>query len=135
MSEKKTQPTKVAAEDFIATVEIKRRREDAETLLIIYSQATGQPAVMWGPSIIGFGTSEYKYDSGREGATPTAAYSPRKSNLTLYAGDKFEGAAELYARLGKYKKSVACLYINKLADVDLTVLTEIITKDYQHAKK
>jgi hypothetical protein len=134
MSENKTQPTKVAVEGFIATVEIKRRREDAETLLNIYKQATGQPAVIWGPSIIGFGTSEYKYDSGREGTTPTAAYSPRKSNLTLYVGDKFEGAAELYARLGKYKKSVACLYINKLADIDLSVLHQIIEKDYLHSK-
>jgi hypothetical protein len=86
---------------------------------------------MWGPSIIGFGTLHYTYATGREGDMPAAAFSPRKANLTFYVNYNFEGAAELYARLGKYKKSVACLYINKLDDVDLDVLYEIIAREYR----
>lgn len=87
---------------------------------------------MWGPSIIGFGTSHYVYETGREGDMPAAAFSPRKANMTFYVGDGFEGAAELYARLGKHKKSVACLYVNKLDDIDLDVLREIIARDYSN---
>ncbi len=97
-----------------------------------YQQVTGLPPVMWGPSIIGFGTSHYVYETGREGDMPAAAFSPRKANMTFYVGDGFEGAAELYARLGKHKKSVACLYVNKLDDIDLDVLREIIARDYSN---
>ena len=130
MAENKTKPTSVSVEDFIASVENKRRREDALIALELYKEVTNQPAVMWGPSIIGFGTSHFSYDSGREGSISAAGFSPRKANLTFYVGDKFDGASDLYSRLGKYKKSVACLYINKLADIDLSVLREIITRDY-----
>ena len=133
MAENKTKPTTASVDEFIATVEVTRRREDAQVLLELYSNVTKQPAVMWGPSIIGFGTRLFSYDSGREGITPTAAFSPRKSNLTLYVGDKFDAAADLYARLGKHKKSVACLYINKLTDVDIQILREIIEKDYLYS--
>ncbi|MFQ3261691.1 DUF1801 domain-containing protein [Reinekea sp.] len=134
MTENKTQPTEVAVSDFLATVQVKRRQEDAKVLLEMYCSVTNLPAVMWGPSIIGFGTSSYSYESGRQGTMPTAAFSPRKANLTLYVGGRFNGAAELYSILGKHKKSVACLYINKLADVDLKVLREIVEKDYLHSK-
>ena len=109
MAENKTNPTSVAPEDFISSVENKRRREDAFIALEVYKEVTNQPAVMWGPSIIGFGKSHYSYDSGREGNIAAAGFSPRKANLTFYVGDKFDGASELYSRLGKYKKSVACL--------------------------
>ena len=85
---------------------------------------------MWGPSIIGFGTRHYKYDSGREGTMPAAGFSPRKASLTFYVGEEFESAKALYSSLGKYKKSVACLYINKLDDIDLEILREIIDRDY-----
>ena len=83
---------------------------------------------MWGPSIIGFGSRHYMYETGREGNAPVACFSPRKANMTFYVGDKFKGAEALYAKLGKHKKSVACLYINKLDDVDLDVLREVITR-------
>ena len=130
MAENKTKPTSASVEEFIAGVENARRRTDALVVLEMYKNITGLPPVMWGPSIIGFGTRHYKYDSGREGEMPAAGFSPRKANLTFYVGDAFEGAAELYATLGKHKKSVACLYINKLDDVDLEVLREIIVCDY-----
>ena len=128
MVEKKTKPTSASVDDFIATIENRRRREDTLTALAIYKEITGFPPVMWGPSIIGFGSRHYVYETGREGHAPVACFSPRKANMTFYIGDKFQGAGPLYAKLGKYKKSIACLYINKLDDVDLDVLREIITR-------
>jgi hypothetical protein len=132
MAENKTQPTSASVSDYIAGIENSRCQADAQVALDLYKDITGLPPVMWGPSIIGFGTYHYVYESGREGTVPAAAFSPRKANMTFYISDKFEGAEELYARLGKHKKSVACLYINKLDDVDLEVLREIIIRDYSH---
>ena len=131
MAENKTKPTLASVDDFIAKIENPRRRNDALTALKIYKEVTGLPPVMWGPSIIGFGSHRYVYDTGREGVMPAAAFSPRKAYLTFYVDNKFEGADELYAKLGKYKKSVACLYINKLADVDVDVLHEIVAREYR----
>lgn len=131
MAENKTKPTSVSVDDFIAKIENSRRRNDALTALKIYKEITGLPPVMWGPTIIGFGSQHYVYETGREGDMPAAAFSPRKTYMTFYVDNKFEGAEELYARLGKYKKSVACLYINKLDDVDLDVLYQIIARDYR----
>lgn len=131
MTENKTKPTPASVDEFIAAIENPRRRTDALTALKIYKEITGLPPVMWGPSIIGFGALHYVYETGREGDMPAAAFSPRKANMTFYVGDQFEGAEELYAKLGKHKKSVACLYINKLEDVDLDVLHEIIARQYR----
>jgi hypothetical protein len=130
MAENKTKPTSASVDDFIAAIENPRRRADALVSLAIYKEVTGLQPVMWGPSIIGFGSSHYVYETGREGDIPAAGFSPRKANMTFYVGDDFEGAEALYARLGKHKKSVACLYVNKLDDVDLDVLREIIARDY-----
>ena len=131
MAENKTKPTSASVDDFIAKIENSRRRTDALTALKIYQEVTGLPPVMWGPSIIGFGSHHYVYETGREGEEPAAAFSPRKAYKTFYVGNKFEGAKALYAKLGKHKKSVACLYINKLEDVDLDVLYEIIAREYR----
>ena len=131
MAENKTKPTSASVDEFIGSIENSRRRHDALIALKIYEEITGLPPVMWGPSIIGFGSLHYVYETGREGDMPAAAFSPRKASLTFYVGDKFEGAEKLYAKLGKYKKSVACLYINKLEDVDLDVLSEINASDYR----
>jgi hypothetical protein len=130
MTENKTKPTSASVDEFIAGIENKRRRADALTALEIYKEVTGLPPVMWGSSIIGFGTVHYVYESGREGDMPAAAFSPRKANMTFYIDDKFEGAETLFAKLGKHKKSVACVYVNKLDDVDLDVLREIIAREY-----
>lgn len=131
MAENKTKPTTASVDDFIANIENPRRRTDALTALRIYKEVTELPPVMWGSSIIGFGTLHYRYETGREGDMPAAAFSPRKTSMTFYVGDKFEGAQELYSKLGKHKKSVACLYINKLEDIDLDVLHEIIARQYR----
>ena len=130
MVENKTVPTSASVEEFIENLTIARRRSDAHAALALYEEVTGLPPVMWGPSIIGFGERHYVYESGREGTMPAAGFSPRKANMTFYVGDKFEGAKDLYARLGKHRKSVACLYINKLADVDMEVLREIVARDF-----
>ena len=131
MAENKTKPTSASVDDFIAKIENSRRRSDALAALKIYKEITGLPPVMWGPSIIGFGSLHYEYETGREGDMPAAAFSPRKTYMTFYVDNKFEGAEELYAKLGKHKKSVACLYVNKLDDVDLDVLYEIIARQYR----
>jgi hypothetical protein len=130
MAEIKTKPTSASVDEFIAAIENPRRRADALVSLSIYKEVTGLQPVMWGPSIIGFGSIHYVYETGREGDMPAAGFSPRKANMTFYVGDDFEGAEALYARLGKHKKSVACLYVNKLDDVDLDVLREIIARQY-----
>lgn len=132
MTENKTQPTSASVDDFIAAIDNPRRREDAQAVLKLYQEITAMPAVMWGPSIIGFGTHHYIYASGREGDVPAAGFSPRKANLTFYVGSDFKGAGALYAKLGKHKKSVACLYINTLDDVDISVLRDIIAGEYHH---
>lgn len=128
MADNKTKPTTASVEDFIAAIENDRRRADTLVALDIYKEVTGCPPVLWGPSIIGFGSRRRVYESGREVQAPLACFSPRKANMTFYVGTEFEGARELYAQLGKHRKSVACLYINKLDDVDLDVLREIITR-------
>ena len=133
MSENKTKPTTLSVDEFIAQIENPRRRADALTALKMYQEITGLPAVMWGPAIIGFGSYHYVYETGREGDAPAAGFSPRKANMTFYLDHNFEGAEALYAKLGKHKKSVACLYINKLDDVDLDVLHEIILRQYRHS--
>lgn len=130
MAENKTKPTSASVDDFIAAIDNPRRRADALTALAIYKDVTGLPSVMWGPSIVGFGSHHYVYETGREGDMPAAGFSPRKANMTFYVGNQFEGAEVLFARLGKHKKSVACLYVNKLDDVELEVLREIIAREY-----
>ncbi len=130
MAENKTQPTSASVDDFIAGIENARRRADAQVALQMYKEVTDLPPVMWGPSIIGFGEHRYVTGGGREGTVPAAGFSPRKANMTFYVGAEFDGADALYAELGKHKKSVACLYINKLDDVDLEVLRQIVAGDY-----
>lgn len=127
-AENKTQVTKVEPKDFVATVEHPKRRADAETLLEFFDRVTGLKAQMWGPSIIGYGRYHYKYDSGREGEHLLTGFSPRKSNLVFYImpGYREEEMQEMLSRLGKHKLGKACLYVNKLDDIDMDVLEEIV---------
>ncbi|MEO0467693.1 MAG: DUF1801 domain-containing protein [Pseudomonadota bacterium] len=128
MSENKTQPTHVDPVAFIAGVEPPRRRDDATKLLEIFGEVTGLTPKMWGSSMIGYGRYHYKYDSGREGDMLITGFSPRKANLSLYImpGYNYDSMQDMLSRLGKHKVGKACLYINKLADVDQAVLREII---------
>ena len=134
MAENKTRKTGASVEEFLASVENKRRREDGFTLLEMMKEITGLEPEMWGPSIIGFGDYHYRYESGREGDIFLTGFSPRKQSLSLYVMDGFDGRDELLDKLGKHRKSVSCLYINKLADVDLDVLRELVRKSYEHSK-
>jgi hypothetical protein len=123
-----TLPTKVSVATFLEGVS-ETRRQEALALIAIMQEISGEQSVMWGPSIIGFGTMHYKYDSGREGDMPQIAFSPRKSSLTIYF-EGFDDYADDLAKLGKYKTSVSCLYVNKLADIDMAVLKHMLEKSY-----
>jgi hypothetical protein len=135
MAENKTKPTEIQPKDFIAKLDNETRREDALTLLKLFKKITGWKATMWGPSIIGFGAYHYSYDSGRTGSVCATGFSPRKANLVIYAGTGPKTAA-LLKKLGKHKGGIQqCLYINKLADVDLAVLEDVIRVGLEQTKK
>lgn len=134
MAEIKTKVTSASVEDYINSVENERRRKDGFALLDMYKRITKLEPKMWGPSIIGFGVYHYKSErSTQEGDWPLAAFSPHKQNLTLYVYPK--NFPKLLKNLGKHKTSVGCLYINKLDDVDLGVLEELVTASYAWAQK
>lgn len=126
MAENKTQPTAQSVTDFIAAVDHPTRRADAETLDKVFRNITGWSPRMWGPTLIGYGQYHYTYDSGRTGDMLATGFSPRKANLVLYIMPGYADFQNILDRIGKYKLGKSCLYINKLADVDLAVVEEII---------
>ena len=123
MAENKTKATPASVDDFLDAVPDPQRSADGKTLRAMMERVSGEPAVMWGPSIIGFGHHHYKYESGREGDMCRIGFSPRARELVLYGG--FLRRPERLARLGKYKAGKGCLYIRRLADVDLAELEAI----------
>lgn len=125
-----TVPTKASVTQFINAVENKTRRRDAKTILALMKKVTGDKPVMWGASIIGFGEYHYVYDSGREGDFLNVGFSPRKANMVLYVLGSLDDKDPLLGKLGKFKRGRACLYINKMEDIDLGVLEKIIKKSY-----
>jgi hypothetical protein len=132
MAEAKTVPSAVSVQDFIDAVEPPSKRAEALVLLDLFKRVTGEPAVIWGPSIIGFGSYHYRYDSGHEGDSMRAGFSPRKARHSLYLMGRYCDEAtghavdDLLARMGKHKTGASCIYVNKLADIDLAVLEEIV---------
>ncbi|MBI9063046.1 MAG: DUF1801 domain-containing protein [Marinilabiliaceae bacterium] len=126
MAVNKTQPTKASVNDFIKALEHEQKRKDSLVLLDMMQQISAAKSVMWGDSIIGFVDYSYKYTSGREGDWFKVGFSPRKQSLTLYLMCGFKPVQSLLDQLGKYKLGKGCLYINKLADVDLVVLKHIL---------
>jgi hypothetical protein len=123
----------VASDDvaaFIGAVQHGVRRRDAETLVVLMSRATGKDAVMWGGSIVGYGTYHYRYPSGREGDAPAAAFSPRKAATTVYLSDGVGEHVALLERLGPHKLGVGCVYLKDLTEIDLEVLEELIRQSY-----
>lgn len=126
MSENKTKPTQISVDAFIDAVPDATRREDAKTLAAMMERLTGDKPAMWGPSIIGFGSYRYKYDSGREGESCRIGFSPRKAELVLYVLNADTDQSAELARLGKHKTGKGCLYIKKLADVDMSVLEGLV---------
>jgi hypothetical protein len=129
MAETKTKPTDASVDAFLDAVANPARRADGRAVRAMMERVTGERAVMWGPSIVGFGSYHYRYASGHEGDMCRVGFSPRSSNLVLYVGG-FEAYDMLLARLGKHKRSKACLYLNKLADVDSAVLEQIVRRTF-----
>lgn len=123
--EAKTKPTAVSVADFIGAVEDPKRRADAEAACALLAEATGEPPVMWGGSIVGFGAYHYRYASGHEGDAPLVGFSPRKGNLVFYLSGCDKARGDLLARLGKHKAGKGCVYVNRLADIDAGVLKEM----------
>lgn len=133
MAENKTRETAASVNAFIDAVADPVRREDARTLAAAMARLSGEEARMWGPSIIGFGSLHYRYESGREGDMPEIAFSPRAKELVLYILG-FPEQDELLARLGKHKIGKSCLYIKRLADVDEAVLAEMMAASLRNTR-
>ncbi|MGG2016444.1 DUF1801 domain-containing protein [Bacillus sp. S10(2024)] len=122
----KTIETNNSVIEFIESVESPKKRENAYQLLDIFTETTGYTAKMWGPSIIGFGTYHYNYESGHEGDAPLVSFSPRKAKISLYFAAGDPKREELLENFGKYKSGKSCVYINKVADIDIDVLKALI---------
>ena len=136
-AELKTKATEVGVADFIAALPEPARRDDAAALDALYRKVTGLEPKMWGPSIIGYGSYDYKYESGREGTFCRAGFSPRKGAQTLYVlGGLAESApvAALLGKLGKHTTGKGCLYIKKLADVDVAVVEQLVALSWERMK-
>ncbi|MDM5317334.1 DUF1801 domain-containing protein [Fictibacillus sp. b24] len=126
MYEQKTKETNHSVVEFIENVDSQKKKEDAYKLLDIFTETTGFEAKMWGPSIIGFGSYHYKYKTGHEGDAPLVGFSPRKAKISLYFAPGDPNREELLSKFGKHTTGAACVYINKLADVDVDVLKAMI---------
>ncbi|MBZ4033484.1 DUF1801 domain-containing protein [Flavobacterium sp. 17A] len=135
MATNKTTETENSVTDFINAVENDAKRNDAFELLKVIQETTGFEPKMWGPSIIGFGSYHYKYDSGHEGDAPLAGFSPRKTAMTVYFYLPEEKREELLSKLGKHTSSKACIYIKKLADIDIEILKKIILLSIEYTLK
>ncbi|MEL6913750.1 MAG: DUF1801 domain-containing protein [Pseudomonadota bacterium] len=126
MADNKTAMTDASPEAFIAAVGHPTRRADAEVLHAMFTRVTGWRARMWGPSLIGYGSYHYRYASGREGDMLATGFSPRKASQSIYVMPGYQDYGGLLARLGKHKTGAACLYVTKLADIDMDVLEELV---------
>lgn len=127
MAELKTKPTDASVEDFLNAITDEQKRQDAFAISELMQAVTGAPPKMWGSSIIGFGDSHYQYASGRENDWFRIGFSPRKQNFALYLPGAL-GQADLLPSLGKYKTGKGCLYMNRLADVNLATLRELMRR-------
>ena len=135
MAKTKTFKTDQDVTEFINSVADEKKRTDSFKLIDAMSDVTGFKPHMWGPSIIGFGNYHYKYQSGHEGDAPLAGFSPRKNAITVYLASTFPERDELLKQLGKYKLTVACIYIKTLDDINISVLKKMIIASARHIKK
>ena len=135
MAELKTRKSDADVEAFLDRIENDQRREDCRAVVELLADVTGEPPAMWGGSIIGFGSYHYRYASGREGDWMAAGVSPRKQSLTLYIMTGFPRHEALMKKLGRYTTGKSCLYIRKLADVDMAVLRELVRESVEQVSK
>lgn len=133
-SENKTLPTQMSVDEFIAQIEHPTRCADARAMTEVMGRITGEEPRMWGPTMIGFGEYHYKYESGREGDMFITGFAPRKANLVVYIMPGYSDHGEKLDRLGKHKIGKSCLYLNKLADVDMGVLEELIVASVEEMR-
>jgi len=132
MAELKTKPNDEDVEAYLDSIDDEQKRRASYTVLALMEEVTGEPAKMWGDSIVGFGAYRYKYASGREGEWFLTGFAPRKRNLTLYIMSGFDQYDALLADLGTYKTGKSCLYINKIEDIDLDVLRDLVDQSVKH---
>ena len=135
MSVLKTNPTAVSAESHIAAIANEEQRHDAQTLVALMQRVTRQELRMWGPSIVGFGSYHYKYASGHEGDSALTGFAVRGRELVVYIAPDFEGRDVLFSKLGKHKTGKVCVYIRRLADVDLKVLETLVARSIADTKR
>jgi len=135
MAENKTKPTKISEGKFLNGIEDEKKRRDAKALDKLFREISGEKPIMSGPSIIGYGTYHYKYDSGREGDMARLGFSPRKQNLTLYFMPGFEKHDALLKALGKHKTGKSCLYIKRLDEIDFDVLRTLVQEDWDEVNR
>lgn len=132
MSAAKFKPAGEDVVEFIESIDSKQKQIDSFVLLDLFKEVTGFEPQMWYPNIIGFGTYHYVYDSGREGDTSYLAFSPRKAKFSLYLSTEFKDKEKLLAKLGKHTTGKMCIYVNKLADIDLDVLKTMLENSMEH---
>lgn len=135
MYELKTKETDASVIEFIESVDHPKKREDAYRLLDIFTEVSGYEAKMWGPSIIGFGHYHYKYQTGHEGDAPLVGFSPRKAKISLYFAPGDREREQLLQQFGKHTTGKACVYINKLADVEEAILKALIQQSIVFLQK
>lgn len=128
-------PTGQTVAEVIESLPSDNKKADAYELLALYERVSGEDAVVWYPNIIGFGQYHYVYDSGHEGDATLLAFSPRKAKISLYLDQDFPEREELLDKLGKFKKAKGCVYVNKLADIDMSVLEELLEKSLAYTKE
>jgi hypothetical protein len=133
-AENKTQPTQMSVTYYLASLQPDKKREDAMAVNALMRRVSGEVPRMWGESIVGFGKQRYKYESGREGDWFLVGFAPRKANLVLYIMPGFKEYGPLMKKLGKYKTGKSCLYINKLSDVNVAVLEQLVARSVEHMR-
>jgi hypothetical protein len=135
VAENKTKATGASVTAFINSIDDRQKRADVRKVAAMMRKATGKRARMWGPSIVGYGTYHYKYESGREGDFLITGFSPRKQALTVYVIPGFSHFDTLMKKLGKYKTGRSCLYIKHLSDIDEKILEQLINRSVKHMRK
>jgi hypothetical protein len=134
-NQNKTQPTQVEVETFLSNVKDEKKRADSLRLRDLMETVTGEQAVLWGPSIVGFGTYHYRYETGREGDSPAVGFAPRSANITLYIVGDLDHHAAILDRLGKHTTGKSCVYIKRLSDVNENALTDLIRASVEKAEE
>lgn len=134
MAKNKTRETDNSVADFLSAIEDSKRREDCASIIDLLNELSGFEPKIWGTGIVGFGIYNYKYESGHEGNAPLVGIASRKNAITIYLASAFEGKETLLSQLGKHKTSKACLYIQKLDDIDITILGQLVKKSIAYIK-